>query len=132
MSLRIAGVVLLSVLPALAAAQEVTCDAALTQADMNACARADWEQADGALNALWPRAREAAKAQDAALPDDMKRAGQALLEAQRAWIAFRDAQCRSEGFAMRGGSAEPLLVYGCMATMTRLRTEELQRLIDGY
>lgn len=117
--------VLLAVWPAMASAQEVDCANAMTQADMNLCAQADWQAADKALNAVWPKARAAMVATDADLPDDMKGAEASLLEAQRAWITLRDAQCKAEGFAMRGGSAEPLLIYGCMAEMTRQRTETL-------
>ena len=34
------------------------------------------------------------------------------------------------GFPMRGGSAEPLLVYGCLRQMTENRTEELWELVN--
>lgn len=128
--MRLAAVVLLSVLPAMAAAQEVDCDNALTQADMNACAYQDWEQADAELNALWPTARAAMKRLDSVLSDDLRGADAALLASQRAWIAFRDAQCRAEGFAMRGGSAEPMLVSGCLATLTRQRIEDLRLMTE--
>ncbi len=131
--MRLAAVVLLlSVLPVTSLAQESTCEEAQTQAEMNACAYQDWEAADAALNALWPQARAVMKAQDADLPDELKGADQALLNAQRAWIAFRDAQCASEGFAMRGGSAEQLLIYGCMASLTEDRVEDLRAVIEGY
>jgi uncharacterized protein YecT (DUF1311 family) len=128
--MRLAAVVLLSVLPAMAAAQAVDCDNALTQADMNACAYQDWEQADAELNALWPKARAAMKRLDSVLSDDLRGADAALLASQRAWIAFRDAQCRAEGFAMRGGSAEPMLVSGCLATLTRQRIEDLRLMTE--
>ena len=32
-----------------------------------------------------------------------------LREAQRAWVAFRDAHCRLEGYEARGGTMEPLV-----------------------
>lgn len=131
--MRLAAVVLLlSVLPVISLAQESDCEEAQTQAEMNACAYQDWEAADAVLNALWPQARAVTKAQDADLPEELKGADQALLNAQRAWIAFRDAQCASEGFAMRGGSAEPLLIYGCMASLTEDRVEDLRAVIEGY
>ena len=52
----------------------------------------------------------------------------ALLASQRAWISYRDAQCELEGFSMRGGTAEPLMVSSCLETLTKQRTEELKRL----
>ena len=39
---------------------------------------------------------------------------QALLDAQRAWIKYRDLECRIEGYAMRGGSAESMMISGCV------------------
>jgi len=35
----------------------------------------------------------------------------------------------TEGFQMRGGSAEPLVVFGCLRQMTADRTEELLNLV---
>lgn len=122
----------LALWPLAAPAQPVNCANAMAQADLNACAAQDWQAADDQLNAVWPKARAALKAMDADLPDELKGGEQALLEAQRAWIIFRDAQCKAEGFPMRGGSAEPLLVYGCMTELTRHRTEVLTRLTEGY
>ena len=49
-----------------------------------------------------------------------------LREAQRAWVAFRDANCRLESFEARGGSMQPMLDAGCRATLTRARTAELR------
>jgi uncharacterized protein YecT (DUF1311 family) len=49
-----------------------------------------------------------------------------LREAQRAWVAFRDAHCRLESYEARGGSMQPMLDAGCRATLTRARTAELR------
>ena len=54
-----------------------------------------------------------------------------LLEAQRAWIAFRDAHCRVDGYMARGGSLEPLLVSTCKTALTKARTAQLQELADS-
>jgi uncharacterized protein YecT (DUF1311 family) len=51
-----------------------------------------------------------------------------LREAQRAWIRFRDLECDFEGYEMRGGSGEPLLVLGCKAELTKRRVRELKQL----
>ncbi len=55
-----------------------------------------------------------------------------LLEAQRAWLKYRDTHCRSEGYIARGGSLEPLLVSSCKAHLTRLRTADLEELAKTY
>jgi uncharacterized protein YecT (DUF1311 family) len=52
-----------------------------------------------------------------------------LLAAQRAWIAFRDAHCASEGYEFRGGSMEPFMIGTCMTKLTEERTAQLKDLI---
>ena len=49
-----------------------------------------------------------------------------LREAQRAWIVYRDKKCRFEGYPMRGGSAESVIVFGCRTTETKKRALELK------
>lgn len=107
------------------------CGKAEAQSDFNICADQDFEAADTALNTQYKTTRAAMQAIDADLEADMKGAEKALLAGQRGWIAYRDGECEAEGFQARGGSMEPMLVSGCKATMTRLRTKELKELADG-
>ena len=121
------------VLAVLAAAQDTPapdCRTPITQLDMNLCAAIDFDAADAQLNAAWPGVLAHARAQDRdALPGD-RRPGVAvrLLEAQRAWITFRDAHCTVESYQARGGSMEPLLYNGCRAHLTRQRVAQLHAL----
>ena len=108
-----------------ALAQELDCATAEAQQDLNQCAELDWQAADEALNDAYKRAMAEMKDMDANMPEDLQGAADALRDAQRAWITYRDANCLHAGFPMRGVSAEPLLVYGCMAEMTNDRTVEL-------
>lgn len=106
------------------------------QQEMNICAHRDYLIADAALNAQWRLTRQAMRERDseADKPDWDDRPGyfDTLLEAQRAWIAYRDAHCRSEGYAARGGSLEPLLVSTCKTHLTKLRTAQLLELAETY
>lgn len=128
---------LLAVLAAGAAAAEpkLNCDDPQTQMELNFCAAEDAKKADAALNRQWTVTSAAMKAQDKAgyAPKD-GRPGYfaALLEAQRAWIKFRDLECRVEGFAMRGGSAESMVYSGCLAEVTRARTAQLKMIAEGF
>lgn len=115
-----------------AAAQEVDCANAVTQMDMNQCAYDDWEAADADLNDAYKEAMNLLQGWDADLPKDEQGGAQALKEAQRAWITFRDKACEAEGYAMKGGSAEPLLVYGCMRQLTEDRTNQLTGMVEAY
>lgn len=115
-----------------AAAQEVDCASAMAQVDLNACAYADWEAADADLNTAYQQAMALLSDWDASLPKGEQGGAKALREAQRAWITFRDKACEAEGYAMKGGSAEPLLVYGCMRVLTLERTGHLTSMVEAY
>lgn len=124
--------IVLAALTLPAAAQDVDCAEAVAQVDLNACAYQEWEAADTQLNRTYAAAMDLLEAWDADLPDDEKGGPAALKAAQRAWITFRDKACEAEGYAMKGGSAEPLLVYGCMRQLTEERTAHLTGMVEAY
>ncbi len=121
---------LMALMAAPAAAQTVDCARAVTQMEMNFCAEQDWQAADRVLNAAYAEAMAALKAWDRANAGPFPEADR-LKKAQRAWISYRDLACESEGYPMRGGTAEPLLIYGCLARMTEARTKDLELLIQN-
>lgn len=99
------------------------CGNAATQTDMNACALRAYQHSDAALNEAYAAARRAMQAVSA-------EAGDALRDAQRAWIGYRDLACAAEAMPYRGGSIEPLVHAGCLERLTRQRTDDL-RLLAG-
>jgi len=111
-------------------AQTNDCINAVSQQEMNLCAEADWQVADAELNRAYKAVVAEMRAMDASLPVELQGAEAALRTAQRAWITYRDGNCEVSGFPMRGGSAEPLLVYGCLRQMTENRTAELWDLLN--
>jgi uncharacterized protein YecT (DUF1311 family) len=94
-----------------------------SQQGMNRCAGDAYERADKALNAQWAKVLTVygEDAQSKTL----------LLDGQRAWLKYRDAQCELAAFDNRGGSIWPLINSGCLASLTRQRTKELTDLIAG-
>jgi uncharacterized protein YecT (DUF1311 family) len=105
------------------------------QQEMNYCAGQDAERADAELNTVYRTAIASAQEADREYAritqgNEMRDSGPgeeaSLREAQRAWVAFRDAHCRLESFEARGGSMQPMLDAGCRATLTRARTAELR------
>jgi uncharacterized protein YecT (DUF1311 family) len=103
----------------------IACNPEGTQVELNACAAEDYAEADAALNATW-------KQLVAALADDAL-ARRRLREAQRAWLAFRDAEVAArlpvdDGADPRlaHGSMYPLLANSALAEITRYRTAELR------
>lgn len=97
---------------ALAMMQVGPCAEAETQLEMNRCAAADYRAADERLNAAWDELPEEARAR--------------LRPAQRAWTAYRDAECDARGEAYVGGSIRPLVEANCLAELTAARTEDLR------
>lgn len=111
-------------------AQQVNCNNPQTQTDMNICAGESLRAADGDLNADYKMARDEMRRMDSYLEGDMKGAAKALLTAQRAWIKYRDAACEAEGYTVRGGSMEPLIIATCQERLTRQRSEDLRSIFE--
>jgi len=92
-----------------------------SQQGMNRCAGDDYERADKALNEQWSKVA-------AAYGDDAENK-KLLVDGQRAWIKYRDAQCELVASDNRGGSIWPLINSSCLADLTRQRTKELTDLL---
>jgi len=96
----------------------------------------DYQAADAQLNAAYRTVMARMKQLDRGTrPADLppaERAGpsytQALLNSQRAWLAYRDANCRAFSYEYRGGSAQGLSNRVCLTRVTRARTTELRLL----
>ncbi len=122
------GCVLLQDAPVDAQEPKVDCKKAEAQMELTYCAEQDLNAADKLLNVQYQATRKATKKRDADAEADQKGANDALVKAQRAWVAYRDAQCTSYGYQAHGGSMEPMLIYSCQADLTRKRTAELKEL----
>ncbi len=85
------------------------------------CAAAEFRAADKALNIAYQAARKEA-------PDDKARA--LLLDAQRAWLKYRDAMCEWEGDGnYRGGSMSGLVILNCLTRVTADQAKALEEAI---
>lgn len=127
--------ILIAPLLLLAQTPMIDCEEPMTQMAMNHCAFEDFKEADAALNLQWSLTVAEMKRRDDSFDstwDDRPGYFDTLLEGQRAWLTYRDAHCRSEGYVGRGGSIEPLLVSSCKAHLTRLRTADLEELARTY
>lgn len=125
----------LLLLSAVAADPEIDCENPVSQPDLNGCAYQEYERADAALNAQWKATSAKLKEQDKGFDRTYdKRPGffETELAAQRAWLTYRDQHCASEGYSMRGGSAESMVISGCRAQLTEARTKQLKELIADY
>lgn len=86
-----------------------------SQSMLNICADSDYQAADAKLNAAY---------KDLVGRNDEK-ANQLLQNAQRAWIAFRDAECTYSTADSEGGSIHPMEVSQCLMGLTNERTKQL-------
>lgn len=97
---------------------DICIEKARSNVDMIDCTDDEIKRQDTRLNKTY-----------AALRSDIDPARRpALLQAQRAWIKFRDLNC---GFHLdpNGGSIAPILATGCVMRMTADRADELTQLL---
>ena len=88
--------------------------------DMAVCAWYKYFQADVRLNDSYSKAMKWLQEPSAR---------EALRDAQRAWISYRDASCRFETSAWEGGSFRSVATALCWESMTRNRTKELANVL---
>ena len=99
-------------------AEAPDCSAPTRQADMNRCAYDDFLAANGAQAAVLK-----GLSQGLAVPDRHR-----LRTAQKAWIAWRTAQCEFESGGSSSGSAREMARWRCTARLARERTVALDKL----
>lgn len=95
------------------------CTADATQTDLNLCADRDFQQADATLNSLYKQVVDRLKADPAAT--------ELLVQAQRSWLAFRDAECAFSAAGVATGSVHPMAVSQCRRDATGRRIADLRR-----
>ena len=105
---------------AAAAPKDATLDACLAKADgvtvaMHDCYAAGYARVDARLNAVYRRA----------LGGMTPALQMRLVAAQRAWVTFRDLDCRIPAEREAGGSMAPLIVDDCAIGHTLARIDEL-------
>ena len=89
-----------------------------TQIGLDQCADQAFQRADRALNEAY---REILRRLG-----DETHAKQLVVAAQKAWIAFRDAECAFPVSSSGGGSIYPMEYSLCLEDQTKKRTKELQ------
>jgi uncharacterized protein YecT (DUF1311 family) len=94
-----------------------------TQAEMNQQAAADFAKADAQLNKVYKQVQAGLDADGLAK----------LKVAQRAWLAFRDADADFQAdAAARGGTMAPCIYDGVRQQLTEARTAELRQLLQNH
>jgi uncharacterized protein YecT (DUF1311 family) len=117
--MRAAAIAICTILSAVPSALAGEC-ADQSQSGLNACAAADYEKADAALNRSYKQIVGRLKDDPATV--------KLLAAAEKAWIAYRDVECAFAGSSNLGGTIYPMVVSTCLEAMTKKRTAEL----DAY
>jgi uncharacterized protein YecT (DUF1311 family) len=89
---------------------------AQTQHEMNQQAEDDYKKSDAELNRVY-------KDLMGHLTAEQKKA---MIDAELAWIRFRDANCACWALPHKGGSLHPLMYFGYMKSMTDDRIKQLK------
>lgn len=95
------------------------CENAQTQTEMNMCAQMRFQKADQELNAVYKQLIELVSKDDKTL----------VIEAQRQWIAYRDAHCKVYEKMYAGGSMLGMIISNCKEATTLSRINELKELV---
>lgn len=105
--------------PAAIADAAEACDAAgRSQAELNECYGNAYKKTDAELNALYKQITSRLK--------DDQTTTKLLVAAQRAWLAYRDAECNFSASGVAGGSIYGMILAICLDRLTSKRIADLQ------
>ena len=116
----LASVALLLSVPALA----LDCVQAVTTPDINACAAADQKKVEAELNVVYKRVLQNLELANTETENDSKLKA-ALIDAQRAWVKFREADCKALFTRYEGGTIRTVMYLGCMQQHAEQRIKDL-------
>lgn len=92
------------------------------------------EAADRALNAQFKKTREELekiwKREWSKHPDES--AVDTLVAAERAWIAYRDAECKLRAKSFDGGTAYSTVIVNCVGELTERRIQDLKYIVEDF
>ena len=106
---------------------KIDCTKPSTTPEINVCAERDFKRADTQLNAAYKAML--GRVETGTDFDAQTQAGlrAAIGDAQRKWVAFRDADCTEAiGREWTGGTGQGAAIYTCLTEKTLARTKELE------
>ncbi|MCO6179224.1 lysozyme inhibitor LprI family protein [Ciceribacter sp. RN22] len=126
-----AALALICLAPAAAFAQvdvSEACDEILDTVELAECAESELAREDARLNAAYQQARRVIGEREGKVEGYATGYLEALTDAQRTWIAYRDRKCEVDSWSWRGGSQAALHDISCRLELTRVRRGELDAL----
>lgn len=113
------------------AASALDCAEAITTPEINECAAIEQQAVEKRLNAAYRKVLAYLDSAEPAIADDAARARARLVEAQRAWIRFREADCDALYELNASGTIRTVLWIGCMQSHAERRIEQLDDFMEG-
>lgn len=99
----------------------IDCSSPQTTLEINECAARDYHNADARLNRTYDEL--------IANLNDANR--EKLVDAQLAWLEFRDRNCHWEAFRYDGGSIQTSIRLNCLERLTQQRIQDLENYRDA-
>ena len=113
---------------------KINCDSAQTQTDMNMCAEINYKKADKELNTVYKdlmkKIRDNEDSTDAETFAHDKKYENAVIQAQKKWLEYRDSFAHIWELKYEGGSMGPMMYFGELTRLTRSQIKELQDLLN--
>ncbi|MGL5063514.1 MAG: lysozyme inhibitor LprI family protein [Microcoleus sp.] len=96
-------------------AQQPNCSKPITDRELRICSQLHYDRENSKLDRVYNQLQKQ-------LPSNRQ---QQLIQSQKLWMAFRDAYCDLRKSPVAGGTAAPIIHYGCLSHLTQLRASEL-------
>ncbi|MGI9484002.1 MAG: lysozyme inhibitor LprI family protein [Hyphomicrobiales bacterium] len=136
--LTVAVTIFLSIAHAMAAEEGPLCDAsnrcstASSNLEYKNCLAQLAKEQDDELNALYKKVRTILRDDYDKVPTSAPKIWPQILEAQRDWITFRDAQCSGEAAIAQGGTAAGGWFSDCVCRLTAQRNANLKFILKNF
>ncbi|MEP6924768.1 MAG: lysozyme inhibitor LprI family protein [Pyrinomonadaceae bacterium] len=114
------------------------CDETGSQQDAENCAKTEFEKSEAEMNQLYQKVltnlqnfEQKARPQDKILADKYKKDRENMQTAQKAWLAFRDADCIAEKESDANDNNNAMIGFSCQQRLTENRTDDLKLIYEN-
>jgi uncharacterized protein YecT (DUF1311 family) len=108
------------------------CASAQSTAETKDCLAEQLQRADKELNAVWPQVLKSIDATPAMASKDRRKWREAIVGAQKAWVAYKQLECRgSAPNKFFGGTQAGVEALDCELQKTLSRLDELKAYLEN-
>lgn len=110
-------------------AHALNCETAIATPDVSECAKQEQMVVEEKLNRVYQKALKHLNELDAEQDSKSK---QKLIQAQRTWVKFRDADCDAMYTQYEGGTIRSIVYIDCMQKHAERRVEDLEAIYEEH